>query len=72
MTKNGKRILKNLVSIGYFSTSLPCNLGFLFIYFYLKVDSWHTFQSGSKSKKKSKKPKITPAFNPPKQKPETR
>lgn len=37
-----------------------------------RVDSWHTFQSGSKTKKKSKKPKITPAFNPPKQKPETR
>lgn len=36
-----------------------------------RVDSWHSFQSGNGSKKKSKKAKYS-TFNMPKQKPETR
>lgn len=37
-----------------------------------RVESWHSFQSGSSSKKKAKKQKKAVAFNPPKLKPETR
>lgn len=37
-----------------------------------RVESWHTFQSGSSTKKKAKKQKKYQSFNPPKLKPETR
>lgn len=37
-----------------------------------RVDSWHSFQAGGSKKKKAKKPKTYPSFNPPKIKPESR
>lgn len=37
-----------------------------------RVQSWHSFQSGSGTTKKAKKQKKAAIFNPPKIKPETR
>lgn len=37
-----------------------------------RVDSWHSFQSGSSKKKSKKQKKTYQSFNPPKSKPETR
>ncbi|XP_055677911.1 dnaJ homolog subfamily C member 8 [Lutzomyia longipalpis] len=37
-----------------------------------RVDSWHSFQAGTSSSKKKKKPKKAMEFNPPKLKPESR